>query len=182
MARPLKLDERPARSALLLVGLALASAVAGAAPREPSTDRELFRIERSTNRNIVRYDAVLTKGGALVRDRPVVAYWVLLAEDGRRDGLTWLELQLAYGFSVAPARDGFRMTLVAFGERSLTIRKSEGRWRAEVPIASRPAVLRKIWVQAEGTFLGPHVRWVELHGVDVRTGEPLVERISKGAS
>ena len=42
------------------------------------------------------------------RERPVVAYWVLLAEDGRRDGLSWLELQLAYGFSVAPTRNASR--------------------------------------------------------------------------
>ena len=53
--------------------------------------RRLFIIERNKNENIVRYDASLTPAGELDPAAPVVAYWVLLNEDGRKKNLNWIE-------------------------------------------------------------------------------------------
>ena len=47
----------------------------------------LFIIERSTNANVVHYDARLTADGNLDPEEPVIADWILLAEDGRRKKL-----------------------------------------------------------------------------------------------
>ena len=63
----------------------------------------LFIIERSKNANVVHYDARLTADGKLDPKDPVIAYWVLSAEDGRREELSWIEKKKAYGFDIKPA-------------------------------------------------------------------------------
>ena len=62
----------------------------------------LFIIERSKNANVVHYDARLTADGKLDPREPVIAYWVLSAEDGRREELSWIEKKKAYGFDMKP--------------------------------------------------------------------------------
>ncbi|MDR0486144.1 MAG: DUF4833 domain-containing protein, partial [Elusimicrobiota bacterium] len=44
----------------------------------------LFRIERNKNANIVVYDAVLSADGTIDKKKPVDAYWILNAKDGKR--------------------------------------------------------------------------------------------------
>jgi len=87
----------------------------------------LFIIERSENANVVHYDARLTSDGKLDPKEPVIAYWVMLAEDGRWTKLTWIENKKAYGFTIkaAPSANGYRMTLVAAPKRDYC--EEEGR-------------------------------------------------------
>src|ERR1039457_4263601 len=62
-----------------------------ASPRQPPPRRgtqPLFIIERNKNANVVHYDAQLTADGKLDPKRPVIAYWVMLAQGGRRQNLT----------------------------------------------------------------------------------------------
>jgi len=60
----------------------------------------LFRVARSTNANVVLYEARLRNGGTLDEDEPVHPVWVMLAEDGRREELNFLERAMAYGVDV----------------------------------------------------------------------------------
>lgn len=136
--------------------------------------QELFRIERSTNGNLVRYDARIEQNGELDPARPVAAYWLL--EHGGREELTWLERTMAYGFSVSPGERGVNLRLIAFGARQISVRKNGGRYRAELSIMGKRAVLNKIWVQADATLLGPKVRFIDVHATDATTGARLVER------
>jgi hypothetical protein len=156
----------------LLLGLSFTWALPSFAESQ-----ELFRLERSTNRNAVRYDVRTLPSGALDPHEPVTAYWLLLAEDGRREGLTWLERSMAYGFHVSQASAGVDLRLVAFDRRIVHVRRKGDRFRAEVAIAGKEAVLRRIWVQVEGSLLGPKVRFIDLFGVDPQTGKSVVERI-----
>jgi hypothetical protein len=101
-----------------------------------------------------------------------------LATNGGREGLSWLERKVAYGFTTLREPQGLGLKLVAFDRRVLHVPRVDGKFRAELAILGRPARLERIWVQVERAFLGPHVRWIDLHGVDLVTGKPLVERIS----
>src|SRR4051794_37075095 len=58
----------------------------------------LFWIERSTNANIVAYDAVL-EGERIDASSPVVGYWVNKATNGATESLSALD-KMAYGYSV----------------------------------------------------------------------------------
>src|ERR1700730_4942067 len=66
----------------------------------------LFTIERSTNANVVHYEAKVSQDGRLDSREPIIAYWIMAAEDGRRQALNLMERTLAYGFSTRAEQIG----------------------------------------------------------------------------
>jgi len=168
---PLLLDPRRARMAQVV--LAFLSLVA---PAEAQT-RGLFRIERSTNRNVVEYDLRLSRDGTPDPKDPVSVYWIMLEEGGRREGLTFFERQFAYGVDVTPGRDGLMLHLAALRDRAVVVRRRGERWEAQTTIAGHLSTLRRIWVQADNALFGPVVKFVEVTGVDVESGLARTERI-----
>ena len=148
------------------------------APAQKKT-QPLFIIERSKNANVVHYDAQLIADGNLDSNEPVIAYWVLLAEDGRREELNWIEKKKAYGFHIKsdPSVNGYKMTVVAVPQGQITVRKDGDAVRAELVIDDRPAILEKIYINAADGLLGPKVHYIELHGKDIKTGEKRFQKI-----
>ena len=150
------------------------------APAQKKT-QPLFIIERSKNANVVHYDAQLTADGKLEANEPVIAYWVLLAEDGRREELNWIEKKKAYGFHITPdpSAKGFQMTLVSVPEGTIIVRKEGDTARAERDIDGHPAILEKIYINAADGLFGPKVNYIELYGKDIKTGEKRYQKIVK---
>jgi len=148
------------------------------APAQKKT-QPLFIIERSKNTNVVHYDAQLTADGNLEPNEPVIAYWVMLAEDGRRQELDWIEKKMAYGFHVTPdpSVKGFKMTLVSVPEGTIIVRKEGDAARAERDIDGHPAILEKIYISATDGMFGPKVHYIELYGKDIKTGEKRYQKI-----
>ena len=168
---PVLLDVRRTKMAqAVLAFLALV------APAEAQT-RGLFRIERSTNRNVVEYDLRLSNEGVPEAKEPVSVYWILLEQGGRREGLTFFERQFAYGVDVKPGRDGLTIHVAALPDRAIHVRRHGTHWEAQTMIGGRLSALRRIWVQADGGLLGPTVQFVEITGADVETGGTRTERI-----
>jgi len=139
----------------------------------------LFIIERSKNANVVHYDARLTADGELDPKEPVIAYWIRLAEDGRREELSWIEKNKTYGFAIKPdpSVEGYQMTLAADPERQITVKKDKDVVRAEAVIAGRPAVLEKMYINASDGLTGPKVHYIEVYGKDLQTGEKCREKM-----
>jgi hypothetical protein len=139
--------------------------------------RELFTLARNTNANVVKYAVRTGKDGVLDGTDPIEAYWLMLAENGRREPLTWTERHLAYGFSVSSSSQrGCVLRLTACPERELNVRAFAGAYRAEAAIAKQLAVLQRIYVCAEQHSLLPSVRYVEISGTNT-TGQWVTERI-----
>ncbi len=162
-----------------MVGPLTLALLVSAAPA-PSCPAELFRIGRSTNANEVVYLARRGASGALDPDDPLRAEWHMLAEDGHREGLNFIEKLLAYGFSVDPDRtgDGFVVVLKAKKDRPVKLTVRDGCPAATVTIAGRTALLRRIFVQAEESDgIIPSVAWADLEGVDPSTGARITERV-----
>jgi hypothetical protein len=146
-----------------------------ASARAHAGTQPLFIIERNKNANVVHYDAQLTADGKLDRKKPVIAYWVMLAQDGRRENLNWIEKKMAYGINIKPypSVNGYQMTIVAAPQRSITVKKVGSAVRAEIVIDGRSAILEKIYINASGHT----VHYLELYGKDVQTGEKRFEKI-----
>lgn len=157
----------------LFIGL-----LAGLAAAE-GTNTPLFVIERSKNANVVQYDARLTAAGTLDAKQPVIAYWILKAEDGRRESLNMVERMKAYGFDIKPDPAGkfWVMTLVADRKREITVRQTAGGVRAEMPIGGRPSILEKVYIDSTDGKLLPKVNFIEFSGTDQATGEKTREKI-----
>jgi len=139
----------------------------------------LFIIERSKNANVVHYDARLTADGKLDPKKPVIAYWVLLAEDGRREELSWIEEEKAYGFAIKPdpSAKGYKMTLAAAPEKQITVKQVKNTVRAEAVINGRPTVLEKLYINASDGLTGPKVHFIEVYGKDLQTGKKRHEKM-----
>jgi hypothetical protein len=168
---------RTAVATALAVALA-AFGVAASALNDSLDTRRLFQIERSKNANIVAYDARVRPDGSLDEAKPVEAYWVKLASDGSRAKLTAIQRRMAYGFKTRFDADGtLVIKMAAEIDREIKVTRLGGEWRALVDIDGAPAVLDRIWVQAQDHKLWPTVEWVDLHGTDARTGNERTERI-----
>ena len=144
---------------------ALASCAGTVLAGDSVTSQTLFLITRSKNANVVHY-SVRLRDNRLDLEDPMLAYWVMHAEDGRRETLSWLE-EFAYGFSLTSkvATSGFRIRLKAFSAREITITKtSNDRYRATMTIRGRTATLDKIFVATDESGVKPKVRYVDLFG------------------
>ena len=164
----------PAASAPALPTAPSPAAAAGGRPCRA----ELFRIRRSTNANEIVYAAQLDEAGRLDEDDPLVAYWLMHAEDGHREGLNILEKMLAYGFSADPAPEGgFHVVLKAKKDRPVHLALRNGCPVAFIEIAGQPALLRSIFVQTSSGGVIPTVAHVDVTGVDPASGRDVSERI-----
>ena len=151
-----------------MLALLLAAALSCAEP--------LFVVERSTNANVVVYEARRSPDGPLDAERPVDVSWQLA--DGRREPLTVLERAWAYGIDVAPEGEGFRLSIHALPSRLLFLATGEdGCPSVFAEIDGGPAVLRRVFVDVRGGGIFPRVLGVELEGRRPG-GEPVRERIS----
>jgi hypothetical protein len=141
--------------------------------------RHLFTIHRSKNANVVQYDAQLTPEGKLNPKEPIIAYWIMLAEDGREQQLLWVEKKLAYGFEAKFEAGGkfAIMDMVAPIGRKVKVYEKDGMYRAETLIDGRPAFVERIYIKSiEGGAL-PKVEYVELYGQDIETGDSCYEKL-----
>lgn len=166
------------RRGLLLAGGLLAVPTLALVAAAPQRSVSLFVIQRSKNRNVVRYDLLLDKSGSYDARRPLDVYWLMLAEDGRREELSYLERQ-AYGFELLPNAKPTELgvRLVAVKNRPLMVRGRNGVYRAELSIQGVSAYLERIFVATrEGPIL-PKVLYIELRGRSLQDGHALAERI-----
>ena len=139
----------------------------------------LFCIERSKNANIACYDVSPRADGTLDSESPVDTYWIMRAEDGRREELTWFERRWAYGYRVVgkPRPDRIQVQLMALPSRRLTIERRGASYPAMAVVNGRRSRLRRIYVHSvEGAVL-PRVLYVDVWGTDLETKESTYERL-----
>ena len=137
-------------------------------------DRQhLFKIERSKNANIIQYDAQVGPDGKLFKRKPVVAYWVRLAEQGQIQKLSWIQRTFAFGFKAKldRNRETAELDMAAdFGRPIIVIREGD-QYRATAPIDGSQSYLEKIFIQAHRKGISVTVEYIELFGKDMKTGQ-----------
>jgi hypothetical protein len=140
----------------------------------------LFTIEKSSNANRVQYEAHLRPDGHLDPNQPVVAYWVMAAEDGRRQELNILERAKAYGFTIRrDGTDSYRLWVVSHREKEIHVYSDGGTVRAEAIIGGRVSLVEKIYIQMKKTLLVSLPDFGDMFGFDKETGEKRVERVTR---
>ena len=134
----------------------------------------IFDIHRSINLNYVRYDLKLTSDGKIDADQPVDGYWIMAAEDGRREEISWLERK-AYGYSVAsPSDSSLTLNLKALPGKPLSLTVAKNQVVPGVEISNRSAILTEVFVQVSHSIF-PGVDFIRVDGTDSVTGASLEE-------
>ena len=165
----------------LLVMLCFPERALAGTENQPETPvlQHLFHIERSKNANIVQYDAQLDADGKLDRKKPVVAYWIRLAEQGQVEKLSWVQKTFAYGFKDRLSPDGESVELdmkVDLGE-PIKIIRTEDQYRATAPLEGLPSYLEKIFIQASVKGLSINIEFIEFFGTDIETGDRRYQKV-----
>lgn len=157
----------------LICLLAVAGWVSGADRSVP-----LFTIEKSSNANRVQYDARLKPDGHIDPKQPIVAYWVMAAEDGRRQELNILERVKAYGFTLRQdGLDSYRLRVVSHPNKEIHVFRDGGTVKAEAVIGGKVALVEKIYIQMRRSFLLSLPDFGEMFGFDRETGEKRTEMV-----
>lgn len=139
--------------------------------------RNLFKIERSKNANIVMYDVFIDENGEINKRNPMDAYWMLYADKGQRQDLSTFDKK-AYGYKVKYNEEGFYNLNLKAVEDNIELKMVDGDPKAELMINKKPAYLTKVYVSSEDGFLGiPKVSYYTLTGIDTETGEEVSEKI-----
>ena len=139
----------------------------------------LFCIERSKNKNLVQYDIRLTENSDLPDQRPIYVYWIL--ENGRREELSPIEREYAYGIARQEKLDKDKFKVIVAGLKGLEIivEKMDDSFRATVSINGRASILEKVYIRSEEKLTGlPKVLYIDLFGRTREMGLPIKERIA----
>jgi len=148
------------------------------AQEESPVRQHLFYIERSKNSNIVQYDAQVGPDGKLLKKDPVIAYWIRHNEQGQEQKLNWLQRNFAYGFDAKldKNRETADLRMKADVGRDIMVVREGDTYRATLLIDGELAYFEKMYIDASRHGLSLNVRFVDLYGEDVKTGEARFEK------
>lgn len=128
----------------------------------------IFHVSRSLNRNIVCYDVQL-KGGKIDTSEPLNVYWYNNeARPGETYPITFIQRQLAYGYSVEKkGKDEVTVKLKAYKKRPLRICKHGGKWVGITTINGKECILKEIYAHCPSKT---SCDYVELRGKALNGG------------
>lgn len=150
-------------------------------PTPPDVSPRLFYIQRTGSPNTIVYDANIGADGLFSKDNPISVYWLRYSEQGQRQDLNYLQRTLAYGVKWMPAGsvNEYIFHLVSYAQRNFRLKKdAQGRPVVALTLNGKEAYLKRVFVELEPTLLGlkPNIHYVEIFGVDARTGSLAYEK------
>ena len=150
------------------------------AQAETLTSHPLFHIERSKNANIVQYDAQVAADGRLFRKEPVIGYWIRLNEQGQKQELNWLQRTFAYGFKTKLDKSGDSAVIKMKADvgQVINVVRDGDKFRAIITIDGAPSYFDRMYIDASRKGMTLDVRYVELFGEDMKTGEARYEKLN----
>lgn len=165
-----------------LLILWLSAAGQSSFPTPPDAPQRLFYVQRNPNTNTIVYDAnTIDNGRDFDKKQPILIYWLRYEEKGETAPLSYIQRSLAYGVDVRPGnRPGeFEFNVVSYPKRKLRLLLDANRQpHAEIEINGKAAWLTRVFVKIEGKKVGiiPDVKYVELFGIDPKSGKAVYER------
>lgn len=149
-------------------------------PTPKGIDNLLFYIQRDPNTNTICYTLNLNKNGELNTSNPINAFWIRYPEGGLKKDLNFIQRKFAYGITAKKNNDGtYDVRSVAYSKLPLILKKdSNGRYHVYTDIENKESFLERIFIRIGdgGTFWAPDVKYIELRGVEVKSGKKITER------
>ncbi|WP_207534138.1 DUF4833 domain-containing protein [Desertivirga arenae] len=138
----------------------------------------LFYLQRDPDANTVVYQLNI-KDGQVDAEDPVNVFWIKFADKGQVKELTSIQRRLAYGLRSKSIGNGnHELRFAAYPKLPLYLLKEGHEYNVHANVGQRELVLNKVFVRVkEGSICLPKVDYVDLTGVDVKTGRSLTHRI-----
>jgi hypothetical protein len=150
-------------------------------PKPPVCKPHLFVINKSDNKNVLYYDAVV-KNGEFDIAAPISIYWVMNAEKGQRENLTMLE-EPQFGITSKEVSKGKEYIVNVknselSGKEMRVFFDETGCPAITVSLSGKVAYLDSIYINLTRGLILPTVHWLELTGYAVSDGEKVSERVT----
>ncbi|MGI4822056.1 MAG: DUF4833 domain-containing protein [Janthinobacterium lividum] len=143
---------------------------------------QLFFLQRDPNTNTVIYQLNVNSAGKLDEDEPVRVFWIRYAEQGQREGLSFIQRKFAYGLSAKKvATDKYELKFAAYNKVPFYLMRSgtDNAFHVYTVVANKQILLNRVYLRIEGgTFWVPNVKYIEFKGVNSATREPIIERVA----
>jgi len=150
-------------------------------PTPPDVYQRLFYIQRTGSPNTVVYDAKFGANGQFQKDQPIDVYWMRFSEYGQRQDLNYLQRTLAYGVNsrLAESANEYIFNLVSYAQRKFRLKiNDQGRPVAVMMLNGKEVYLKRVFIDLEPTLFGlkPNIHYVEIFGVEAKTGQLAYEK------
>ncbi len=142
----------------------------------------LFIINRNRDANEIWYSINSKMNGEIDNEKPILAFWVKKEKNGRIEPLSWIQKNYSYGIKVinydSIGGDSWKFQFVSYHKRSFILKKTDHQYKVFTSSNCQEIEVTRIFVQIEGgSFWVPSVAFVQLTGVNTRTGKIVSEII-----
>jgi len=151
-------------------------------PTPPKTDKMLFYVQRSHNKNTIVYDLNFKLDKKLNNEEPIHPYWIRYEEGGVKKELSYIQKKYAYGleFNIQDSYNSkYKVYFVCYSKKYFELMKSpkDNKMRAYITVNNKFLELEKIFIKTDGgTFWFPTVKYIDITGKDA-TGKTITERM-----
>ena len=152
-------------------------------PIPPKTEKMLFYLQRSHNKNTIIYDLNTLPDGKLDIKNPIHVYWMRFEEGGRKAELSFIQRR-AFGVKCKLADKSENSYIVQFNnfhKREMRLAKNaSGSYNLFVKINNETAELESVYIKAENNALGIPMsfKYMDLYGISVKTSQKISERLN----
>lgn len=151
-------------------------------PVPTGNPNQLFYLQRTPNSNTVVYEVNLKSNGKLNEEDPIHVFWIRYPEGGIRKELSFIQRHFAYGVKAELMKDGrYNLTFAAYKKKSLYMMYSptDKKYHVFTTLGNKNAILNRVFIQIDpgGSFWAPNVRYIEMKGKELSTGNEITERI-----
>lgn len=140
----------------------------------PKEKNQLFYLQRDPDENTVVY-VLNMEDGEINSSNPVHAYWIRYAGSGKVEKLSFFQRKMAYGIHHKEIEDDiYELYIQAYKALKINLVPDlqTGRHHALVNVKGKNVILQRIFVRINGgTFLKPHVEYVEISGRLLKNGQ-----------
>jgi hypothetical protein len=150
-------------------------------PVPAKTDKMLFYLQRTHNKNTIVYDMNLLDNGRLNLDNPINIYWIRYEEGGKTAPLSYIQ-EKAFGVHykvLDKNKESILLQFNKFKKRDIYLmRTAMLHYKAFMNINGELAELDHVYIQSKTNSLGIplSVEYVELYGVSSKTGKSVYEK------
>lgn len=150
-------------------------------PALPANKNRLFYLQRTIDRNAVIYELNYNDKGQIDEKKPVKVYW-LNYTTGKTSALNFAQNEFAYGIQselIDAEKKVFLLTIKAYKKTPLYLQPDKNnRYKVYAALNNKPSILTRIIVNITGgTYLKPIVSHIELIGIELKTGNKIVEKV-----
>jgi hypothetical protein len=151
-------------------------------PAPVKTDKLLFYLQRSHNRNTIIYELNTLPNEKINPDKPVNICWIRYEEGGVRKELSFFQ-QRAFGLQWKEAdktKEYFILHFNCFKKRDIYLIKNSDNiyYKAFITINGELSELTKMYIQSENNALGfpLKIKSIEISGLNLKTRKETIEK------